>query len=300
MLLKFIYRLLLFCLPVLVLLVYAEFSLRNAHNYYGEKYGGFKEHIHDIEFLFLGTSHTDNAIYPEVFDGLAYNLAIGSQSIYYDTEIINKNIDELTSLKAVFFSIDYHNLYFDHVPSRDFAYNHYYDIPPPIEAKGGSRFKLMTFEYGFKKTLIELKRPSYDLINGYDLNQSHDTNSFTKKWIRDRVDHFNETIRNGKLVKDYLIIRLRQSIKLLKSKGITPIILTAPCHKSILKHLSTHQIDEIKKIVKGLCDEFNIEHWDYLKLDLDKSYFVNPDHLNYKGAKLFSKMLNERLIENDY
>lgn len=295
MLLKFTYRLLLFSLPVLVTFGYLEFKLRNANNYYGEKYEGFTNNIEDIEYLFLGTSHTDNAINPEKFDHLAYNLAIGSQSIYYDTEIVNNHLERLKSLKVVFFSIDYHNLYFDHVPARDFAYKHYYNILPPIKKTSGSRFNLMAFEYGFEKSMIELKRPSYGLKLGYDLNQSHDNKAFTNKWINERVAHFDETINNGMVDMHFLVSCLNHTIITLKSNGITPVILTPPCHESIVQKLSKEQININNAIISELCAKHNIEHWDYLNYNLEKSYFVNPDHLNYKGACAFSDVLNERL-----
>ena len=45
----------------------------------------------------------------------------------------------------------------------------------------------------------------------------------------------------------------------------------------------------------AVCRKFNIQHWDYFELPLAEDNFYNCDHLNAKGAAVFSKLLNARL-----
>ena len=84
-----------------------EYLLRTFPNTYDVKQKLITKNSSEIEVIFTGTSHVFSGIRPKGIDFNSVNLANNSQSLYYDIQIVKRNLDYLKNLKAVVFEINF-------------------------------------------------------------------------------------------------------------------------------------------------------------------------------------------------
>ena len=87
---KFITKLIIFCLPILLGTLVLEVLLRNIPNDYSQKKEYLDENSSEIETLILGSSHSFYGLNPKYFSSKTFNASHISQSLNYDYKIINK------------------------------------------------------------------------------------------------------------------------------------------------------------------------------------------------------------------
>ena len=125
---KFLTRFLYFLIPLILVSITLEISIRNIDSYYKQKIEGLISKSDSIEVLILGSSYASLGIDPTQLDLFAYNMAFGSQTLYFDKRITTKHLGKLRNLRYVLISVDYHSLYYTHNEDRDLYYHFYYGI----------------------------------------------------------------------------------------------------------------------------------------------------------------------------
>ena len=104
---KFILKTIFFLLPILVLAVIMEISLRAIPNDYKQKRNYMDSHSDEIEVLVLGSSHSLYGINPKYFSQKTYNMAYVSQSLDLDYKILEKYYNRFKNLKTIIVDISY-------------------------------------------------------------------------------------------------------------------------------------------------------------------------------------------------
>jgi len=97
----------LFFVPLLILIIWIEVSVRN--NTFSAKVECLKK-PDDIEVLILGSSQNWRAINPEYLDFNVAPLANGGSAFNLDHLLFKKYFPKFTNLKAVIFEMSYHTL----------------------------------------------------------------------------------------------------------------------------------------------------------------------------------------------
>ena len=95
-------------------------------------------------------------------------------------------------------------------------------------------------------------------------------------------------IRNLKF-DNLSIYFLDKTLKFCEQYDITPIFLFTPHHKSSKLDIHTY-INYYNKNLK------HIKYYDFREMELDDSCFGDKNHLNYKGARIFSEYLETEVI----
>ena len=108
---KFISKTIFFLLPILVLAVIMEISLRAIPNDYKQKRDYMDSHSDEIEVLVLGSSHSLYGINPKYFSQKTYNMAYVSQSLDLDYKILEKYHNRFKNLKTIIVDISCFSLY---------------------------------------------------------------------------------------------------------------------------------------------------------------------------------------------
>ena len=108
---KFIKKVLIFSMPVIIFIILMEVFLREIPNDYSYKKNYLDTHSNELETIFLGSSHAYYAINPEYIHFNSFNAAYVSQSIDYDLEILKKYENRTAKLKFIVIPIDYFSLY---------------------------------------------------------------------------------------------------------------------------------------------------------------------------------------------
>ena len=83
---------------------------------------------------------------------------------------------------------------------------------------------------------------------------------------------------------------LKKMIKKLNDNNIKPLLIQSPAFETYNKHLNNEKLDRIYK----LANSFNAPFIDYLfDYRFNKEDYINNDHLNYEGAKKFSRIITK-------
>ena len=319
---NFFKNLILFSVIPLLLLIVIDFYLRNINTVYSAKYEGLMKIKDSVEVIFLGNSHANYGIDPSAFRNFkTYNLANVSQLIYFDRRLLEKVLNEkVSNLKYVFISIDYHSFYSSDQGMRNVWTYYAYGIK--YKNQSYTKAILSPFLWGYtpkvsisliKKDIIRQIKygeisNNFDVEEGVNIQDSlwngflgftgQDESLFNEEKFKARVKEFEE--KRVASERQEIIEDLISFIKYLKKNEIEPILFSAPTYSEYNQYLDRVTINQNKDITNKICEEFNIQYWDYMEDGrFNKSDFFNPDHLNKNGAKKLSLMLNDRLSEFD-
>jgi hypothetical protein len=264
----------------------------------------------DIEVLILGNSHAAYGLDPRGFSLDAFNAASVNQSLYFDKRITMKYIDELSKLKYVLISIDFHSLYYSNEGARTVWSYYGYGINYKDSLPAATRYSRL-YGYSAKLAFEFLRRsldPKYKQIRSvdadYDLDLDH---PYTQGYVgkmggpylaendnRQRADFFNDIVRSSK-ERGSILLDLEGLIDTLKQRNITPILITLPCFGPFEELLDKKVLEQNSNDIRDICDRWKVPYWDYFRMALDSNCFYNADHLNEKGASVVTREVNRKI-----
>jgi len=289
-------KILFFLLPLLVVSAFLEYQVRKSKSYYSQKINGLIHNLDSINILILGSSYAANGIDPSQFDLYGYNMAFGSQTLYYDSKIIEHYLPKLVNLKYVFISIDYQSLYYPYNASRKLYYHYYYNMDYLDD------FYLFEdisrFFFGFRpKHSIDLifNNKVKRLKNGWLNSDTTYHNKFKKEYILKRARHFNQIIEQNLTAKAAIIEDVESMITALKDRNVIPIIISFPIHTDFRKELDQKILIQNQKDIDYLCDKYDVVHWSYLNYNFGDHEYLDNSHLNKRGSNRLSDSLNIRM-----
>ena len=295
---NFLYRIFLFFIPVIIIIIGCEIYVRNMPSQYRQKRDQLIANADSIEVLILGSSHTMDGVDPNQFTLYAHNLAFGSQTIYFDRKLAEKYVPILPRLKYVLLALDYNSLYGEHEENRDFFYKYYYGINYKDRKFYKESFLQSFFVYTPEQTLSLLFNNRKDvLIKGW-MNDSgrNDKIVMSEEKNKLRADGFNYKIKTW-TGGDAVLKDLEELIKFLLSKDITPVLITYPNYSLLNNFLDASVIERNRSIGNELGKKYQMPYLDYSNDDsFTVSDFFNCDHLNVEGAAKLSKRINEVIM----
>jgi len=318
----FFKKILIFVFPLLAFVVGMDFYLANINSLYKEKAEGLKEEAHAIEILILGNSHSAYGVNPNYFTDYAFNIANAGQSIYFDKELTLQNLENLKKLKYVFISLDYHTLYFSSQRGNRNIFSYYGSgIKHPSEDYNKADISPFLFGYTPIVSLSLLKKDLIDkwkfrnhaqyldfdveagiikvdtLVKGFISFSGTETNMFNRRGYASRMNGFDNLI-NTSTEKRLVLNELNQLITTLQENGVTPIFFSTPTFNEYNTELDSSIINNNRVDAEILCKKYNMKFWDYATdNNFSQNDFFNADHLNKKGAKKFTRIINERLLK---
>ena len=130
------------------------------------------------------------------------------------------------------------------------------------------------------------------LVKGF-VPLKNDNNGQTEHCEK-RADDFNDLVHQSQERGD-IVGDLEDFVNILKKRNITPILFTMPCYGPYRELLDRRVREQNRKDIQGIADKFHIPCWDYSELSMNADCFFNCDHLNGRGAAIFSGMLNQRI-----
>lgn len=319
---RFLLRLVFFLIvPVLVILA-LDVHLRTMNTGYKDKVSGLVSCEDSIEVLILGNSHSAYGVDPSEFSMYAYNLASVNQSLYFDKRLTLRYLDQMPKLKYVLISLDYHSLYFSSQGSRDvwsfyghgIAYkdNEYlkerlspflFGYTPIVSATIIVRDLVRRIRYHGRNTI------DFDVEEGVDVSvpvkkgfyplQGTSDWKFSENAYKQRLGEFwwTEQIPGE---YDEVMEDLEGFLGILQEKGIIPILYSCPIYAEYYKLYKQGILEKNSEAVNSIRDRFGIPFWNFMEDGrFVKEDFFNCDHLNADGAKKFSALLNDCLMEID-
>lgn len=279
----------------------------------------FKKVPYDIEISNTGSSHGmlgyDYGDYAS--EKGCFNFALTSQSLSYDYRILKQYEDRLVKGGIMFITISNFSFGMDEVnePAFESKNERYYTFLKPEYIKNFSMTKYIEQKYFnvFYQDPITIIDIVIDKINER-LKQSYQTKE-NKDILADNEDGFdyeNDAVgayerhiridENGTMV----IIQeeldsLYEIIDLCQKNDIRPIMITTPFRREYNEKFSVSFYEQFHDVIEAVCTDTGCEYYDFSHderfVDSDE-YFSNADHLSGEGAKAFTKILMEEVVDN--
>ena len=300
----YLYKILLFSLPILLLIIFTEQQYKRIPNDYKYKSDYLKKYGNQIEVLILGGSHNYRGINPDYFDLNCFNAAMVSQTLNYDLFILEQNINHLLNLQYVIIPISYPTLTstleetLEHW--RKYRYIHYmgYDKLSLNDHFSINRYLAISQHTGISviRQLFRYWLLGEDLRdcqqNGWGKSPSGPIKNLeilAKKAAQRHEDHSFEITRN--------LTFLNKIIELCREHDIKLILITTPATPYYIYHTNEKKWN----LIAHACDSIASHHFHvrYLNMLYDTSYvdslFLDGDHLNSQGAQILTLKLNETI-----
>jgi hypothetical protein len=246
--------------------------------------------------LILGDSHTETSINDSIFNN-SINMSQSAETYLYSYIKLNKVLKHNDKLKKVILSFSKHNIskgiekWYTENENISFKLPNYYYLMSLEEIKdlfisNPTEFVKSYFKILYKKgkDVPKLKRKTMTLPN-FEIGYFREL-----KGNNILIDSINNTkIINNEIFKPSTIQvkYLKKIIKKCKESNIELILINTPVYKPFAHKNSVFINDFIKTELQ------NVRYLNYYELYGDKGlYFYDKDHLNLKGATLFSQKID--------
>lgn len=298
---KFLFKCLIFIIPILISIILFEFLLREIPNDYSLKKKYMDLNSNQLEVLFLGNSHFLFGINPIYMSYNSYNFANSSQSLDIDLKIIENYKGNLNNLKFLVLPIDYSSLYYKLEEGdekwRLKNYSIYYDFN---DKNIFNNFELLNgrVKNNFYRVYNFLSYKIDDISCnklGFSLSYSKNYQNLLKSGniaakrhtvnMKEKNDTFKKNIHN-----------LKRMIRFSKKNKIKLIFITTPCYKTYTSKLNKIQLNKTIFSIKRFINNKTVFYYNLLD---QNSFGVNDyydaDHLNEKGAKKLTLLVDSLL-----
>ncbi|WP_400077630.1 hypothetical protein [Winogradskyella sp. R77965] len=299
---KFLKRITIFFVPIFLLLFIAEFSVRKIPNSYKLKGEYLKKNAKSIQNIALGSSHTFYGIKPEYFSSKTFNAGNISQSPDVDFAILKSYEDKFTNLRAVIIRLSYDTLFEQLKNSPEDWRLKDYKLYTDVEFDYSFKHNFELLSIGTSRCFKVLKNYYFNddpLLNSDSLGWGNDLGNKTKTNINKAgvIVAKRHTIKAWDLLEDNVKI-FQQLIEWCQQRNIKVLLVTPPAYRSYTENLNKNQFNKMTQVGNDLNSKYNnctyynlLNHEGFMAED-----FYDADHLNAKGAKKFSLIINS-LIE---
>lgn len=300
---KFIGKIFLFLLPIVLLGLAVELFIVYTPSAFNNK-AHFLKNNKDIQCLFLGSSHTQNAINPEYLHLKSANMAYGGQDYQLDSALFFNYIKSLPHLKYLFIEVDYFSL--EEKQPKDYfmlpSYYYYHNInltdlnviykfylygSAPRFFNNNIKQKLnppgfiyKTNRFGF--TINEFRGPFEDCL--YD-------DSLIKKSAKCRLKNRHTKTSTANYI--FNKSKVCSIIEYCLNNNIKVFLLKTPAYSTYKKNFNKIKLHRRDSFIDSLR---NINSIGVLDFENDKRFIVrdfrDDDHLNPSGAKKLTKIIN--------
>ncbi|MEN8885928.1 MAG: hypothetical protein ABF246_06020 [Winogradskyella sp.] len=299
----FIKSIILFLIPIVVLAIILEITIRHIPNSYELKSEYLENNAERIETIILGSSHSFYGINPKYFTAPAFNMSNVSQSPDVDLAILKSYEHQLTNLKTVVIRLSYDTLFEQLKLSPEDWRLKDYKLYTNVDFDYTLKHNSEVLATGLKQSLEVLKNEYFNntrLLNCDSLGFGK-VKSQLKTIDLDnagRIAAKRHTISSWHLLHKNSEV-FKKIIEHCNQRHIKVLVVTPPAYKSYVNNLNTNQVDKMVETGIYLGETYeNCSYHNFMtRLNLIHSDFYDADHLNSTGAKKFSLILNS-LIEN--
>lgn len=292
---QFFKRLGWFVAPLFVACLLLDLAVRNHDTVMLQKAHGLEEMRDAVELLVLGTSHAAAGVDPRELEPLAFNAAMGSQSLYFDQAIVRKHWDYMPELKYVFISVDYHSFQFLKAHECDFMYDAYHDLRYEDQLSWKWRVSPLIWGYGLKDAVAMLRKGGISTYQGFAPDSTIHPHSLTEESGYNRAVFFDRYMEAHVDDRKAIVESLSDFIGGLKSRGVTPVLLTLPCHPVFNRNIDPEMEKRNLEDIQYLCEKWDIDCLYWQHESLPDSLFADQDHLNPSGARVMTQRIQSYL-----
>ena len=265
-----------------------------------ESYSIIKRRIQESsekKIVFMGSSHTAFGICDTFFNVI--NLGARNEPYFFTLKKI-----QAIHPKTVVLSLNVQNLQFNYdntfdrgllnVKQFEYFSNHL------TKEEKQDIFSLMDFEtrafYETKKLIPFIGKRLAAEDTTFLLGRWEDTQN------RSELDSFkinkryaDEFVKTNFKISQFQFKYLYKLFEYCHANNIKLIVISTPLYPGFYKKIPAKSYDDFTKILHDLKRKYQFVYYDYTKYKIPPDHFLDSDHLNGKGASLFTKILLDQL-----
>lgn len=293
---KFLFRLCLFVIPALILLMAAELFMRSLPNTYKYKDEWMKANAHSVSTLLLGNSHGYFALRPSIIGDSTFSLCNVSQRLEHDFFLLKKYSALCPNLRRVVVVADNSNLFDvpmeEEEPYRVTYYQLYmgYDAHPQLS------------EYAFElaNTPSAIQKIKSFIAGGGITCDSLGWGRNYRAEDRDPRNFLPENVREHRFVNWQYTMRNRCYMDSIaywcQKKNIDLFFIQTPVSSAYTQKANPRQLRLVNHMVDSCCNAYGACHFNFSCDErFSDSDFYDTDHLTDIGASNFSKLLRQSI-----
>lgn len=300
-------KLIIILLPIFTLVIIFELLARAIPTSYKTKHNNLMNKKDQLEILVLGSSHANFGIDPQYFGRAAFNISNTSQCLYQDYNVLLKYLPECKNVKMVIVPISYFTLQTELALSpeawRCMNYSVYMGV------KGDESHSV--FDLRYQSALVLWDGP-IGVIRSLRKNKKLDINEYGYQAPDKSKKDINEVINDSagearvqyhdKIMKydllNYNIVILNKLIDELKKRNIKIVFVTTPVYKTYYQHISKKNYETMINVLNDISQKKSVTYFNYFNDNrFEINDFMDNDHLNNAGAKKFSVILKNEVID---
>ena len=289
---RFVFQSVCFLIPVFLILVGVELSMRAIPNSYQLKDDWMRKNSHALSTLLLGNSHGYFALSPSAMGDSVYNLCNVSQRIEQDYYLLCHYGETCPYLKRVILVSDNSNLFDGPMEVDEPARVTYYQLYMGYRAhsmlsKYGFELSNMTYVFQKLKAYLQGDKWWCDSLgwgNGY-LVEKRDSVSFFPENVRQhQFLNWDYTLRNRAYMDSIALWCQQHEVEL--------VLLQTPVSEAYTCLTDPAQLQLVNAMTDSCCMQYGAKKRDY---SCDNRFrdtdFFDSDHLSDQGARKFSAIL---------
>lgn len=303
---KFIKHSFIFILPFVMAIILFEILLRDIPNDYSYKNDYLDSKSNEIEVLFLGSSHVYYGINPEYSKFKSFNASHISQSLNFDLAILEKYHNNWSNLKYIVIPVDYFSMFTTLMNGKEKWRVKNYSIYYNIHEESFYKCNFEIFNNSLKTNWNRLKSSYCNNLTDVTCNKLGWGTNYNSENNKDLIQTGitaakRHTVKsNNHLCFEDNVKTLNSLIGFAKNNKVTIIFYTSPAYKTYVNNLEQKQLKKtINFVSQKTSKNSNLVYYNLLN---DKSFiaedFYDADHLNEKGAKKLTVIMDSLIVVN--
>lgn len=291
------------------MLAVIEISLLFVPNTYSYKREYLETHIHDIKILLMGSSYIEEGICPELIGDSCFNLAISGRNIVYDAEIARKYFSKMDNLEIVVLPLDYFKFEFGRGENNPLDTR--IDFGRFTDTYRCMYYKYMNLHIDGFWFWPEILNSRLNFLERF-WQSSHENiecdslgfvalplNSRQSTWeYRSLPPIIDLSKKISREAFELYWPHIEAIADCTNKNGIKLILVEIPKYKTFQRFINDDVVHEKDELISKLREKFNnVVYYDYTYCkDFVEDDFYDACHLSDMGAKKFSNMLREKIV----
>jgi len=269
-------------------------------NEFSAKHAFIEENKETCEVLLMGSSHIQTGLNPEWIDKRSINVANFSEPFYYDYKILEKYIGQMPALNTVVLSLSYPIFFSGPSHRQENLYYIYWGLEPYSGKLSVDDFSVVMAQ-GLDNAIEKIfdNENYYQHFGWYKATEIYDGG---KEEAERKVATWHGMMKEEEW--DESTAWLNGVISICEKNNVRLILYYPPFADSLNSLIKDDQWQH--RIAKYVDDLGKHKSITIIDANTNNSYlnrhFRDPDHLNFAGAKILTKtinnVLNDTLFQN--
>lgn len=297
------------CILICLIVAVEVIQYYVSDNNYSYKTKYILNHRNSIEGLILGHSHTLRGIDPVLLGKNVFNNAESGKWIYYDAKELSKYVPLMSNLQYVIYPIGYDmpqgylscHYEYDHHFKKEESHDYNIHMYAKYEHIPYDRFplKLTAFSSFLTDNLAYEEITGHRDCDSLGFEILDSTIHCSINWDTIHLVHLpdSEITKLPSKYYDEYKEYLTEMASICHQYNVRFVCVTTPCYKTYINKTSTRGIEMLYDLIDSVATKYPIEYYNYLSDEEFRadSFYYDCSHLNYIGAKHFTKRLKNDL-----